>query len=62
MQVKVGVSRCGVARRLGRAQPLHEIEELAGVVGLEGDDELLVVEAEGVRRVDVDVRVLACRP
>ena len=58
-QVKVGVScfvysEDSVVRRL-----LDEIEERARVVGLERDDELLVVEAEGVRRVEVDVRVLA---
>ena len=36
----------GVGARLGRAQLLHEVEEHARVVALEGDDELLVVEAE----------------
>ncbi len=59
MQVKVGVSRLVPGRGLGRAQALHEVEERAGVVGLEGDDELLVVEPERVARVDVDARVLA---
>ena len=44
----------GVGRGLGRAQALHEVEERAGVVGLERDDELLVVEPERVGRVVVD--------
>ena len=48
-----------VRRRLGPAQALDEVEERADVVGVERDDELLVVEAEGVRRVVVDLRVLA---
>src|SRR5829696_3460452 len=48
----------GEARGLGGAQPLDEVEEAGGVVALEGDDELLVVEAEGVRRVEIDVGVL----
>src|ERR1044072_663800 len=39
------------------AQLLHEVEELARVVALEGDDELLVVEAERVRGVDRDFGV-----
>ena len=39
-----------VGARLGGAELLDEVEELAGLVGLEGDDELLVVEAEGVGR------------
>ena len=45
----------GVGARLGRAQLLDEIEELARVVGLERDDELLVVEPERVRGVDRDL-------
>ena len=49
----------GVGGRLGRAQALDEVEEARRVVGLERDDELLVVEAERVRRVEVDVGVLA---
>ncbi len=48
-----------VGARLGRAQPLHEIEEVGRVVGLEGDHELLVVEPERVARVEVDGRELA---
>src|SRR5919202_642412 len=48
-----------VGRRLRGAQALHEIEERAGVVRVEGDDELLVVQAERVGRVVVDLRVLA---
>ena len=53
----------GVALRvgggLGGAQALHEVEEGGGLVGLERDHELLVVEAEGVARVEVDLGVLA---
>ena len=49
----------GVLARLGRAQLLDQVEELAGVVALEGDDELLVVEAEGVGGVDRDLRIAA---
>ena len=48
-----------VARGLGRAQALHEIEERADVVGVERDHELLVVEPERVGRVVVDARVFA---
>ena len=46
--------RLGVGARLGRAQLLHEVEELGRVVGVEGHHELLVVEAERVGRVDLD--------
>ena len=46
-----------VARGLGRAQALHEVEERADVVRVERHHELLVVEAERVRRVVVDARV-----
>src|SRR5262249_60465125 len=49
----------GVPGRLGAAQALDEVEERADVVGVERDDELLVVQAEGVGRVVVDARVLA---
>ena len=49
----------GVGARLGRPQLLHQVEELAGVVALEGDDELLVVEPERVGGVDRDLRVAA---
>ena len=59
MHVCVGVSRSVYERGLRRAQALDEIEERARVVGLERDDELLVVEAERVRRVEVDVGILA---
>ena len=41
------------------AELLDEVEELARVVALEGDDELLVVEAERVGGVDGDLRVTA---
>src|SRR3954466_12754586 len=34
----------GVLARLGRPQLVDEVEELAGVVALEADDELLVVD------------------
>jgi hypothetical protein len=47
------------ARGLGRAQALDEIEERADVIGVEGDHELLVVEAEGIGRVVVHARVFA---
>jgi len=46
-----------VRARLGPAELLYEVEELAGLVALEGDDELLVVEAEGVGGVDRDLRI-----
>src|SRR5947208_1118159 len=49
----------GVGTRLGGAQTLHEVEEVARIVRLEGDDELLVVEPEGVTRVQVHGRVFA---
>ena len=51
-----------VRARLGGAQLLHEVEEVARVVGLEGDDELLVVEPERVAGVEVDRGVLAADP
>src|SRR5215218_8724687 len=47
----------GVFARLGRPQLVDEVEEHARVVPLEGDDELLVVEAERVAGVDRDLRV-----
>src|SRR3954452_14209200 len=34
----------GVLARLARAQLVDEVEELAGVVALEADDELLIVD------------------
>src|SRR4051794_14816348 len=56
----------GVALRVGGrlrgAQPLHQVEEGGGLVRLERDDELLVVEPEGVARVEVDLGVLAADP
>ena len=48
-----------VGARLRRAQFLDEVEELARVVALERDHELLVVEAERVGGVDRDLRVAA---
>ena len=44
----------GVEADLGLAELLDEVEEVLGEVGLEGDDELLVVEAEGVGGVKLD--------
>src|SRR5256714_14205814 len=41
----------GVAARLRLAEFLHEVQEVRRVVGLESDDELLVVETERVGRV-----------
>src|SRR6185295_10136848 len=49
----------GVGAGLGRAQALDEVEEDRRLVALERDHELLVVEPEGVARVEVDARVLA---
>src|SRR5207247_8178226 len=46
-------------RRLAFAQLHHQIEKLAGIVALERDDELLVVEAVRVRRVQPNRRVFA---
>src|SRR6187200_2959427 len=40
----------GVLARLGRPQLVDEVEEFAGVVPLEADDELLVVDPVGVGR------------
>ena len=37
---------------------MHQVEKVAGLVGLEGDHELLVVDAVRVGRVDRDLRVL----
>ncbi len=47
-----------VHRDLGFAQLLYEVEEVFGEVGLEGDDKLLVIEAEGVRGVQLHTRIL----
>ena len=48
-----------VRARFGGPQLLDQVEELARVVALERDHELLVVEAERVRGVDRDLRVAA---
>jgi hypothetical protein len=47
----------GIDADLGLAELLNEIEEVFGEVGLEGDDELLVIEAEGVGGVELDAGV-----
>src|SRR3954453_7765256 len=49
-------ARC-VRARLGPPQLLHQIEELARIVRVERDDELLIVEPERVGGVDLDARV-----
>ncbi len=49
----------GVGARLGGAELLDQVEELARLVALERDDELLVVEAERVGGVDRDLRMAA---
>ena len=59
MQVKIGVSDSRVGARLGPPQLLDEVEELAGLVRVEGDDEFLVVETERVGGVDLDRAVAA---
>jgi hypothetical protein len=46
MQLKIGVSR----------NVHYEIKEVLGMIGLEGYDELLVVQAERVRRVQLHRR------
>src|SRR4051794_39999586 len=43
----------GVLAALGLAQLHHEVEEVLGLFGLEGDDEVLVVQAEAVGRVEL---------
>ena len=48
-----------VGARLARPQLVDEVKEVARVVALERDHELLVVEPERVRRVDADLRVAA---
>ena len=48
----------GVAAGLRLAKRHHEVEEVADVVGLERDHELLVVDPERVGRVDLDRREL----
>src|ERR1035437_8873867 len=47
----------GVEADLGLAELLDQVEEVFGEVGLEGYDELLIVEAEGVGGVELDARV-----
>ena len=57
-----GEDRCvaqSVGARLARPQLMDQIEEVARLVALERDHELLVVEPERVRRVDADLRVAA---
>src|SRR5436305_7061170 len=48
-----------VGAGLGGPQPLHQVQEVGRVVGLEGDHELLVIEAERIAGVQVYGRVLA---
>ena len=57
-QVNVGVSRLVYADASVVRRRCTRSRKRDGLVGLERDDELLVVEAERVRRVEVDVRVL----
>ena len=52
-----GVVLEGVDTDLGLPKLLDEVEEVFGEVGLEGDDELLVVETEGVGGVELDAGV-----
>src|SRR5712692_4766467 len=47
-----------VLARLARTELHHEVEEVERVVRLEGQHELLIVEAEGIRGVNLHVRVL----
>src|SRR5215212_2122867 len=49
----------GVRARLGAAELVHQIEELTRVVGVERDQELLVVQTIAVGGVDLDRRVAA---
>src|SRR2546428_13718822 len=46
----------GVAAPLGFAQGHHEIKEVLRLVAFEGHDPFLVVQPEGVRRVELDRR------
>ena len=48
----------GVFAALGLAQLHHQVQEILGLLGLEGDDEVLVVQAEAVGRVELDAGVL----
>ncbi len=48
----------GVAGAFGFAEFLDEVEEIGGFFGFEGDDEFLVVEAEGIGGVEADGLVL----
>ena len=59
MQVNVGVSRSVYAEDSVVRRRCTRSRKSRRVVGLERDDELLVVEAERVGRVEVDARVLA---
>src|SRR6202022_4995447 len=47
----------GVAARLRLPQLHYQVEEGGGLVAFEGDDEFLVVEAERIRGIDLDLRV-----
>ena len=58
-QVKIGVSRSVYSLDSVGRSSLTRSRNIARVVALEADDELLVVEAEGVGRVDRDLRVAA---
>ena len=51
----------GVAAGFGLAQRHHQVEEVADVVGLERDHELLIVDPERVGGVDLDRRKLLAR-
>ena len=48
----------GVAGAFGLAEFLDQVEEVAGDFGFEGDDEFLVVEAEGIGGVQANGLVL----
>jgi len=47
-----------VFRRLRLAQLLDQVEKFGGGLGLKGHHEVLIVEAERVRRVDLHARIL----
>src|SRR5437763_12708298 len=51
--------RLRVGARLGSPELLHEVQELAGIVGVERHDEFLIVEAERGRGVYLDRGVTA---
>src|SRR2546425_7187851 len=48
----------GVPAGVGTPQLFDKVEELRWAVGLEGQNELLVVQPEGVSRVYLDLRIL----